>query len=145
MTNLITNLTLKPLSETRWESRIEALKSLTYQIGEIYDAFFEIQNDSKFDNETRHQARNLAIKIKNFHFLCSLILWSDILHRINVVSKMLQNIKTDIGTTLIAIKNIIEYIGNYRSDDGLEKLLQDAIKLASTLEISGKFEPIQEL
>ncbi|XP_029466633.1 ATP-binding cassette sub-family A member 1-like [Rhinatrema bivittatum] len=35
-------LTVKPLSETRWESRIHALKPLRYQLGDIYDALTEI-------------------------------------------------------------------------------------------------------
>lgn len=36
------------------------------------------------------------------------------------------NIKTGIGAALIAIKNIREYIKNYRSDNSLQKLLEEA-------------------
>ena len=32
----VSNLTVKPLSETRWESRIDALKPLRYQLDDIY-------------------------------------------------------------------------------------------------------------
>ncbi|XP_068209207.1 uncharacterized protein [Palaemon carinicauda] len=33
----VQSLTVKPLSETRWESRIDALKPIRYQIGDLYD------------------------------------------------------------------------------------------------------------
>lgn len=42
--------------------------------------------------------------------------------RINIVIKMLQHIKIDIGTTMTAITNKIEYIKKHRSDDSLQKL-----------------------
>lgn len=44
-------LRLKPLSQTRWESRIEAIKSLRYASGEIYDALFEISQDLFNDSD----------------------------------------------------------------------------------------------
>jgi hypothetical protein len=36
--NQNSNLTLKPLSQTRWESRNNAITPFRFQIGEIYDA-----------------------------------------------------------------------------------------------------------
>ncbi|XP_012562182.2 zinc finger MYM-type protein 1-like [Hydra vulgaris] len=39
-------LTVKPLSETRWESRIDAIKPLRYELGKIYDALLEIADDT---------------------------------------------------------------------------------------------------
>lgn len=88
----------------RFNTGIEALKPLRYQ-------------HRRFDNETRHQARILASKMKNFPFLYPLN---------NIVSKMHINIKTGIGAALIAIKNIREYITNYRSDNSRQKLLEEA-------------------
>jgi hypothetical protein len=35
----VPNLTLKPLSETRWESRIDAIKPLRYQLGNVYEFY----------------------------------------------------------------------------------------------------------
>ena len=40
-------ITIKPLSETRWESqKIDALKPLRYHVGNIYDALIEIFDDT---------------------------------------------------------------------------------------------------
>ncbi|XP_049766555.1 zinc finger MYM-type protein 1-like [Schistocerca cancellata] len=36
------NLSLKPVSDTRWESRIDALTPLRFQIGGVYDALVQI-------------------------------------------------------------------------------------------------------
>ncbi|XP_065650236.1 zinc finger MYM-type protein 1-like [Hydra vulgaris] len=46
LTRHVSNFTVKPLSETRWESRIDVLKPLRYQLGDIYDALAEIANDT---------------------------------------------------------------------------------------------------
>ena len=44
MNSVSINFTLKPLSKTRWESRIDALKLLRYQLGDIYDALINISD-----------------------------------------------------------------------------------------------------
>ncbi|KAL3842057.1 hypothetical protein ACJMK2_020122 [Sinanodonta woodiana] len=48
----VSNLTVKPLSETRRESRIDALKPLRYQLGDIYDALAEIADDTNKFNRS---------------------------------------------------------------------------------------------
>ena len=58
----VTHLTLKPLSATRWSSRIDALRPLRFQLCEIYDALFEIIEDDNRDAETEVKARGLAKK-----------------------------------------------------------------------------------
>ena len=42
----VQSLTVKPLSETRWENRVDALKPICYQIGDIYDALTEMATDA---------------------------------------------------------------------------------------------------
>lgn len=88
--NHITHLTLKPLSETRWESRVNALRPLRYHIGEIYDALYEMSNDLQQDAFTKCKAESLASKIKDFRFLCLVVLWYDVLLKVNGPSKLLQ-------------------------------------------------------
>ncbi|XP_068240913.1 uncharacterized protein [Palaemon carinicauda] len=60
----VQSLTVKPLSETRWESRIDALKPIHYQIGDIYDALTEMATDSTLlvssGNSTRAEAKALV-------------------------------------------------------------------------------------
>ncbi|XP_065645564.1 uncharacterized protein LOC136076031 [Hydra vulgaris] len=42
----VQTLTLKPLSDTRWEYRVESLKTLKYEYSKVYDALVEIANSS---------------------------------------------------------------------------------------------------
>ncbi|GFW42946.1 hypothetical protein TNCV_734791 [Trichonephila clavipes] len=49
-------ITLKPLSATRWESRIEAIKPLRYRLGGIYDSLFSVDNNAEIDNYIRDEA-----------------------------------------------------------------------------------------
>ena len=76
----ITQLTLKPLNETRWESRIDAIRPFRYQIGDIFDALYEISQDIFFGQITRLEAESLAKKIKNFNFVCCVVIWHSILN-----------------------------------------------------------------
>nr|CAH0104297.1 unnamed protein product [Daphnia galeata] len=48
----VPNLTLKPLSETRWESRIDAINLLCYQLENVYDALQHLANDETLINFT---------------------------------------------------------------------------------------------
>lgn len=69
--SLISQLTLKPLSATRWSSRVDALKPLRFQLCEIYDALFEIIQDVNRDAETKVKATGLAKNIQNYK-LCGI-------------------------------------------------------------------------
>ena len=89
----VSNLTVKPLSETRWESRIDALKPLHYQLGDIYDALTEIADDTNLTgasgNTSRKDSRDIAKAISSFKLVVSLVVWYDVLFEINLTSKQL--------------------------------------------------------
>jgi len=102
----ISNLTLKPLTNTRWESRIESIKPLKYQLGKIYDSLIEINEDETQDINTQLLAQLLCKKIQYFKFVCATIIWYKILSKINVVSKMFQDPKLNIGIALEMIENL---------------------------------------
>lgn len=126
----ISNLTLKPLSDTRWESRIESIKPLKYQLGEIYDSLIELNEDETHDMNTRLLAQSLCRKIQSFKFICSIIIWHKILSKINVVSKMLQDPKVNIGNALEMIDNLKKYFTTLRSDENFLNIISKAKKLS---------------
>ena len=88
------DLKVKPLNQTRWESRIDALKPIRSQLGAIYDALTEIFDDPGLNNSSgytsRTDAKTLADTICKFKFMVSLVTWYNILNEVNVTSKILQ-------------------------------------------------------
>jgi hypothetical protein len=125
----ISNLTLKPLSQICWESRINAITPFRFQIGEIYDA----SNDIRIDAFGKNTATNLAKKIKSFKCICSTITWYQILYRINLVSKSLQDKAVNMQTATDLISQVKKYFIALRSDKGFEEILVDAKDLADTI------------
>ena len=89
----IRDFTVKPLSSTRWESRVDAVRAIRFQIGEVYDALLAIAQDNTLTSasgvKSRAEAKAIAGKMVNFKFVCSLVVWYDILFEINISSKFL--------------------------------------------------------
>ncbi|CAI6358832.1 unnamed protein product [Macrosiphum euphorbiae] len=135
----ITQLTLKPLSETRWESRIDAIRPFRYQTGEIFDALYEISQDISFDQITRLEAESLAKKIKNFNFVCCVVIWHSILNQINLASKVLQKVTLDISGAENILSETINFLKKIRCDESFDKFLRDAETIALELDIEASF------
>lgn len=78
MKQFLPNLTLKKLSDTRWESRISAIRPVRYQLGEIYDALLFIKNNKNLNGShglhTKAEATSLAKHISNYKFICNTII-----------------------------------------------------------------------
>ncbi|XP_066947110.1 uncharacterized protein [Macrobrachium rosenbergii] len=64
----VQSLTVKPLSETRWESRIDALKPIRYQIGDIYDALTEMATDSTLLGSSGNSTHSVRLGKKKRQF-----------------------------------------------------------------------------
>lgn len=136
----VPNLTLKPLCETRWESRIDAVTPFRYQIGEIYDALYELSIDTtRTDAFGKNTASSLAGKLKSFKFVCCLIVWHTILYRINLVSKVLQKENMNISNAVELLGNIKSFLESMRSENGFEQIMIDAKEIAETLDIETQF------
>ncbi|XP_065642688.1 uncharacterized protein LOC136074310 [Hydra vulgaris] len=78
----------KPLSATRWESRIEAVQPFRYCVGEIFDALFQISQDISYDSSLRHEAEILAQKMKNFKFCCCTVIRFSTLNQMKLLKKL---------------------------------------------------------
>ncbi|XP_065664522.1 uncharacterized protein LOC136086170 [Hydra vulgaris] len=103
---LVQTLTLKPLPDTRWESRVESLKTLKYEYSKVYDALVEIANSSECDTSSKFQANNLAKQMSKFTFMVSLSVWYNILFQVNLVSKKMQSPDYDLSTAQTEIDQL---------------------------------------
>ncbi|XP_010527156.1 PREDICTED: uncharacterized protein LOC104804542 [Tarenaya hassleriana] len=80
----VKGLSLKPLSSTRWESRVESVKAIRFQISQIQEALLEISeidNDSKIRSEAKSLATN---ELGDFEFLVVIVIWFEILYAVNL-------------------------------------------------------------
>ncbi|KAL4152652.1 hypothetical protein QTP88_000485 [Uroleucon formosanum] len=144
----INNLTVKPLSGTRWESRLDAVRAIRFQIKEIYSALLEISQDNLLVNpsgvKSRAEAIGIINKFLNFKLLCCLVVWYDILFEINITSKMLQSISLDVSETVKQLDSTKYFLMRYRSDEGFENTLKSAKLLANELGIEDSFPSIDQ-
>jgi hypothetical protein len=134
----VPTLTVKPLCETRWESRIDCLKPLRYQIVEIHDALITLSEIGSSDLAIKHEAQTLATQICDFSFLVMLITWYNILYRVNIVSKSMQSSTMDLSSVVLLLKSCTEYVTEYRCT-GFDKSLVDAKELTEALQVAPIF------
>ncbi|XP_046740526.1 zinc finger MYM-type protein 1-like [Diprion similis] len=137
--NHTSSLTLKAVSDTRWESRIDAIKPLRNNVAEIYDALLEISMDTDRAVQVQHEAKCLAQSLQNFKFICSLIIWYNVLDKINTASKMMQDPSLNIFDCCQMLQKTIETFKQYRTEESFSVVLQEATKLAADLEIEPLF------
>lgn len=135
----VQGLTLKPLSDTRWESRIEALKPLRFHLGDVYDALLSIYENQEIDNLIRDEASGLLNCIKQFKFLCSLVIWHKILNCINPISKLMQTKDFDLASALDLLQNCKIFFKNLRSDSSFDETIIDAKELATEIDVEANF------
>lgn len=137
------NLTLKPLSETRWESRLDALKPLKTNLGDIYEALIEISE--RGNPEAKNIAESLGNKIFDFTFICCLLIWFDILEKINITSKYLQSPSVNLSASVKVLENTKHTLVEMRSDEKFNDYVQLTERIASSLEIPSKFPEASSL
>ncbi|XP_012564173.3 zinc finger MYM-type protein 1-like [Hydra vulgaris] len=138
--NLVVNDAASSTTETTFFFflLIDALKPLRFQLCEIYDALILIIEDVNRDAETKVKARGLAKNIKNYKFICGVILWHDILFEINSVSKLLQSVTINILDCVRMLSETIKKVKSYRQSEYIQMKIA-AKEIAENLECSTKF------
>lgn len=133
----VNTLTLKPLCTTRWESRIDALKPLMYNLEYIYEALVELTNDK--DSVTRHTAEVLGNKILKFDFICSLLIWYKVLDKINIFSKYLQSPAICLTTAINILQGTKQFLIDLRTDEKFKNFILQAKEIALKLDVPISF------
>jgi hypothetical protein len=134
----VSSLTLKPLSKTRWESRIENIKVIKFQTPQIRKAMLQLAKTSE-DPKTKSEANCLATySIENFEFLLSMTIWYDILFAVNIVSKNLQSKDMHIDVTIDQLESLSSYLKTYR-ENGFTSAMISSKEIATIMEIEHVF------
>jgi hypothetical protein len=105
--NHIKNLTLKEVCETRWECRIQSIKAVRFQYAEL-----EEDNGPKINSE----ARSLLLFTKDYSFIVALLVWYDVLYQINIISKKLQSMETNMSEVIDLMEGCTKVFHQYRTD-----------------------------
>jgi len=134
----LTGLTLKPLSTTRWESRVDSVKAIRLQMQEIREALLEV-SDTDNDETISSEAHSLATnELGDFEFMVSIIIWYEVLSAINLVSKQLQAKDMLIDIAIEKVQGLISFFTTYR-ETGFLKALESAKGIARDMDIEPAF------
>lgn len=134
----LSSLTIKEVCETRWECKINALKSVRYQLEEILEALEELETESTED-KLSSEAKSLVCHISDIEFIITLILWYDILFQINIVSKSMQSENIDFAETLTLLNNCLQFFQKYRHDGYIDAKIK-ATEICEELGIERNFK-----
>nr|XP_047144743.1 zinc finger MYM-type protein 1-like [Hydra vulgaris] len=109
-------ISVKPQSDTRWESKISCVKPLRYYLKEVLEALYRLEKHAfeKKDGATATEVPSLIEYIRTWPFLLSIIIWYDVLFQINKSSKLLQSSTTSLDILASEIKATNTFLYEYR-------------------------------
>ncbi|KAL4131234.1 hypothetical protein QTP88_008575 [Uroleucon formosanum] len=125
--------TVKQWSDTRWESRLNSVKALRLQFPHIIEALEEVYETAN-DLMAKSEANSLLNEISSYEFILSLVIWYDILEKVNIVSKSLQSQNMEISISTKMVYGILEHLKQYRIT-GFDSAKNIANKLTSEIDI----------
>ncbi|XP_050130318.1 uncharacterized protein LOC126606952 [Malus sylvestris] len=135
----IDGLTLKSLSTTRWESHIESVKAIKSQVAQVRNALFTLVEITENPRLSRDAECLASGELSSFDFVLSLVIWYDILLKINMVSKKLQSEDMRLDVAVKALEALVTFFENYR-ETGFASAMRDAKEIALELEIDPVFQ-----
>ncbi|XP_076885040.1 uncharacterized protein LOC143534429 [Bidens hawaiensis] len=133
---------LKSLSQTRWECHVESVKAIKLQLADVQEALLEVgekDGDLAIADEATTIAENIC-----FDFLVSIIIWHEVLDKMNIVSKRLQSKDMNLEIAIKEIKRLIDFFKEFR-ENGFSKAIDEAKKIAFEMGIDLIFAQKREI
>ncbi|XP_076884678.1 uncharacterized protein LOC143533942 [Bidens hawaiensis] len=124
------------LSQTRWESHVESVKAIKLQLADVREALLEV-GEKDGDLAIADEATTIAENI-GFDFLVSIIIWYEMLDKVNIVSKRLQSKDMNLEIAIKEIKRLIDFFKEFR-ENSFSKAIDEAKKIAFEMGIDPIF------
>lgn len=74
-----------------------------------------IAEDANQDAYTKNKAIGLTKQIEGHKFICSIILWHDVLFQVNKIYLLLQSPEIDLTECANIMENVTKFLGSYRT------------------------------
>ncbi|GFX20393.1 zinc finger MYM-type protein 1 [Trichonephila clavipes] len=133
-------LTLKPLSETRWESRIRAVKAIFLQFDDVIECVNELKNKSD-DSESLSDCDAVWNELFSFEFIVAMHVWYEVLLRVNNISKLWQSVQVNLKVAIDTLRSFCSWIQEFRNTGFDNRVAQARLVVEkSTFEIESQFQ-----
>ncbi|KAJ8006189.1 hypothetical protein DPEC_G00125650 [Dallia pectoralis] len=145
LTEHVKNLTVKVLSTTRWECRVDSVKAVRYQLPELVNALSALIEyaTEKRDADVVSTAASICKEMQTWPFILCTIVWYNVLFQINKVSKMLQSPQVSIETLRRETRGVTEFLEEYR-EKGLTSAQTDAREIAEKLKVEMTWPEVRQ-
>uniref|UniRef100_A0A452GIL1 DUF4371 domain-containing protein n=1 Tax=Gopherus agassizii TaxID=38772 RepID=A0A452GIL1_9SAUR len=133
-------ISVKGLSDTRWESRIDAVKPLLYHLEELCNALSSLREYAleKKDGNTATQAGALLDHVTMWPFVLTVYTWYDILFHVNKTCKLIQSPDVSIDVLQAEAGATMKFLEDYRNI-GYKTVVTNAREIAEHMSIEQVF------
>ncbi|GJX55912.1 zinc finger MYM-type protein 1-like protein [Tanacetum coccineum] len=126
------------MSTTHWKIRVESVKAIKFKLSDIEEALIQVlerDNDSVIQSQVKSLATN---ELGDFDFIVVVVIWFDILHKVNLVRKNLQSDDMLINVAMTKMQDLISFFKEFRVI-GFSNAVENAKQIAIEMDINPLF------